>query len=140
MSLTVSERAAGRKFRDSQQAALTVRNDEDPPDLIMPPLVRHVRHECPGYRYNSVSFDFAEHYVFSPAYWVTADGGVFEAGRGEIGKERTFYAEAVGASRFAFVYHEGRCRRCTVTARSATGRVVDPRERAPSQRAVVLSG
>ena len=111
MPLSQTERAAGRDFRRHMQNRLS---ELPEPDIRVPALIRHYRHECPGYRNGtSVSFDIAEQYVLSPEY----------------------PEHGVPAGRFAFIYHEGKCARCGLTARSDSAhRVVDPQERPPSGR------
>jgi hypothetical protein len=112
--LTHAERAAGRAWRSGQDAALHNLNAVLPVNEHPLPYVRHIRHLCPGAGGRSVSFDYAEIYVTSPAL-----------------------EPDIPAGRFAYVYREGRCALCEHTARSLTGRVVDGITRLPSGRKVV---
>lgn len=112
MPVTAPERAAGRLFKAQMEEWLYNRPE---PDIWVPALIRHYRHICPKYRDGTgVSFDIAEVYLTSPPY---PEFGVPEG-------------------RFAFIFHEGRCSRCGLTARSnQQNRVVGVPERPPSGRA-----
>ncbi len=125
-SLTPAQRAAGRWWRDQQQAALDARNTAQPPDESRPPFVRHIRHLCPASQHRSVSFDYTEIYVRSPSLTGQSTGVPGE--------------EIIPAGLFAFIYHEGRCAGCKRTARSRTGRVADGRIRQPVGKVVSRSG
>lgn len=153
--LTTPERSAGRYFRKQMEDRLS---ELPEPDIWVPALIRHYRHECPGYRDGTmgVSFDIAEQYILSPHYVVTGAGEVSQPDDFdcwvscdpdcEIGPSHCWLAHEpshkqgwhghVPGGRFAFIYHEGRCARCGLTARSnQANRVVSTPDRSPSGKA-----
>ena len=77
------------------------------PDIIVSALIRHYRHDCVKQGGRSVNLELREHYTFSP------DG------------------------RFGFIFTEGRCAACGMTARSGDSRLVDTSIRPPAPRAVI---
>lgn len=104
VELTPAEKAAGRAFRDRMQAA-------DAPqlaaaDMVVPVYLAVLRHKCPGRGDISTSLDLIEHYIRSPR-----DG-------------------QVPAGRFAWIFRDGSCRRCGLTARTP-GRLVAADSRPP---------
>lgn len=105
--MTKAEKAAAKAFRDTQRAVLEEKNASDKPQIVVSVLVRHYRHECAARGGKSCGLELREHYAFSPD------------------------------RRFGFVFTEGRCPACGVTARSGAGRLVDPDIRPPADRAVV---
>src|SRR5262249_11814592 len=138
--LTTAERAAGRWWRDLQLTELAALNAARPPMQSPSPFIRHIRHLCPGNNGASISFDFAYTYVTSPRIGVCYCSVIKPVPDELLGKfphEDCAGGELVPAGRFAFVYREGRCALCDLTARSTTGRVVDARERLPTGRKVV---
>jgi hypothetical protein len=106
MSLTSQQRATGRAWRALQEVNLHNLNQVLPPDMVLPPFVRHVRHLCAAANGKSVSFDFAEVYVRCLDVPI------------------------------AYVYHEGQCSGCRLTARSEYGFIVETADRPPSGRIV----
>jgi hypothetical protein len=103
--LTEAEKLAGRMFREASCAALEALWERDPADLTVPVVVRHYRHLCAAQDGKSVSLEVAEVYQVSP------DG------------------------LFAFVYKDGRCKRCRITARSRDWLFFLAAERPPLRRA-----
>lgn len=110
--LTPGEKAAGRELRGEIRAWLARRNAEDPPGMLVPSVLRHVRHDCPDRGGVSTSFGMREKYVLVPA-------------RGGL-----------AAGRLAFIFTEGRCR-CGMSGRSGDVRVVDAYDRPPMGRSVL---
>ncbi len=104
--LTPAEKEAGRAFLTERAAALAARPAVD---MLVPPYIpHHMRHLCPKLG-KSVSFELKEDYSESPGY------------------------EGVPAGRFAWVYREGKCPDCGLSARDE-GRLVDARVRPPLGR------
>ncbi len=99
MSLTETELIAARAFRTAQRAVLQQKNAGEPPDIIVSVFIRHYRHDCAKQGGKSVSLELREHYVLS------------------------------SDRRFGWIFTEGRCPGCGMTARSGTGRLVDPEQR-----------
>jgi hypothetical protein len=136
--LTQSEKIAGRKFRDEAQARLTRSFEEDPPRYKAPNFLSFFRHECPGRKMISTAIELKEVYVFSPAYCVS-DGVTTPVTDGVYPDEGS---ELIPASRFGFIYKEGKCRNsgCGETIRSPAGKFVDAYERPPIQGRVARAG
>ena len=136
--LTHAERSAGKWWRAQRDAELKRLNAEEPVNEHPPPYVRHIRHLCPGIAGRSVSFDYAEVYVTSPALMVSnkLKVQVLDQELAENSPPRKVDA-VILAGRFGYVYREGRCAGCGHTARSLTGRVVDGIERLPTGRKVI---
>jgi hypothetical protein len=135
--LTRSEKLAGRRFRASVAAWLEKLNRDDPPDMTVPPVVRHVRHDCPAKGGTSVSFELREVYIVSPEFWVLL-------GEGDVPEQAMTPGEMLERVKLrpglddydhippgvvAFIYREGKCSACGMTGRSGTGRVADALER-----------
>lgn len=95
------------QFRGIQRRALAVVNESTPPDITVSVFVRQYRHNCPAQGGRSVALELREHYAFSPG------------------------------KRFGFIWTEGRCTPCGMTARSGTGRLVDASVRPPAQHSIV---
>jgi hypothetical protein len=134
VSLTPAELAAARSFRGQQRAALAALEADITADVH----VRCVRHDCAKQGGKSVFLELREHYVWSPEYWVCYCGAV------EPFAEYVFpHKDCQGgkldvpAKRFGWIFTEGRCSACGMTARSSAGRLVDPETRPPSDRAVI---
>jgi hypothetical protein len=129
--LTSSEKLAGRRFRDSAAAWLAQLNRDDPADMTVPPVVRHVRHDCAARGGISVSFELREVYICSPPALVCLCGGVEFSVELEslIPHQKHGGGETVPAGRIAFIYREGKCPACGCTGRSGTGRVADALDR-----------
>lgn len=109
MSLSPAERAAGREWRSARQAFLTALNTDSPPDLSVPCVVRHVRHECAARGGVSKSFEFKEQYELNPEL------------------------PGLAAGTIAWVWTQGKCA-CGTTGRSIDGRIVIVAERPPLRR------
>lgn len=135
-SLTPAEKAAGRTFRDTQQALLLASYRENPPDAVCPPFIRQYRHACEARGFRSVSLELEETYIPSPAYLAEEP----RLGTWEVTKVRTENAreavaramedaiircEIVPPARFGFIIKEGECKACGLTVRSKAGRLVD---------------
>lgn len=129
MSLTPTEKLAGRAFRAKAQSDLLASIASDPPTHQPPNFVRIFRHIC-GKSNNSKAIDLKEVYVKSPAYLVTPDGKATELSTIEMTAD-SMIGEIVPAGRFGFIYKEGHCRPCGQTARSRAGKIVDALERPP---------
>lgn len=114
MSLTPAELAAARGFRAAQRAVLAHR---EPADITVSVFIGNDRHDCPAQGGKSVFLKLREHYVFSPLL-VLPDA-------------------VIPARRFGWIWTEGTCRACGMTARSSSGRLVDPEIRPPSEHALV---
>lgn len=111
MSLTAIEKQAGRLFRDQAQAKLSARCNTEPPTFTVPHFLAVYRHLCPRRQQVSTALELREQYELSPPY-PDLD---------------------VPAGRFGFLYREGKCRFCGLTARSKAGRLVDGWQRPPIQ-------
>jgi hypothetical protein len=136
VTLTPAELAAAKAFRASQRAILEQKNASEPPDITVDVHVHYDRHDCAARGGKSVSLELREHYVFSPEYFVYASlSGPVEAVTRER-KGRPGVA-VIPAKRFGWIWTEGRCPQCGMTARCSRGRLVDPAIRPPSERAVV---
>ena len=79
----------------------------DPPGMTVSVFARQVRHPCAKLDGRSVNLELHEHYAYSPDH------------------------------RFGFIFTQGRCGACGMTARSGDSRLVDPRIRPPAAHAVL---
>jgi hypothetical protein len=144
IELTAAERAAARVFLDDRLAVFR----SLPEVAWQPPVyVHHIRHLCSALA-KSVSFELKEVCQDSPAYVVGKDMTVvrYEGGSPEGTQDMIDAQEEVGlrhlsiigavvpASRFTWIYREGRCPDCKMTARSANGRLADATLRPPLGR------
>lgn len=120
MSLTESEKTAGRWFRDVEQQRLLESFDDAPPTYQVPNFLAHYRHNCEKRRGVSTAMELKEIYIFSPEVHVSGKEVVESGGE-----------ETIPAGRFGFIYKEGRCSGCRQTARSRAGRLVDAYDRPP---------
>jgi hypothetical protein len=137
MSLTPAELAAARAFRGMQRRALDGGRG-GPPDITADVHVRYIRHDCAKQGGKSVSLELREHYVFSPDYHACDCGEVCcPASAHLVECDTCGPVPIVPAKRFGWIFTEGRCSACGMTARSKTGRLVDPAERPPSEHAIV---
>lgn len=109
--LTQTEKTAGLKFLETEQAKLLASFETDPPSYRPLPWHKIYRHECSSRNNISTAIELKEKYIFSPELEV--DG------------------EVIPAQRFGFIFKEGRCRGCGNVARSKTGRFVDAYTRPP---------
>jgi len=139
MQMTPAAQAAARAFRAAQRAALKHANETDPPDLTVSVYVRQVRHLCAAHGGRSVNLELREHYVTSPQYlaWGPPSGAV-RAALPEDWPEQADgpLAGDIPAGLFGFIFTRGRCGACGMTARSSSGRLVDPAQRPPAAKAV----
>jgi hypothetical protein len=137
MSLEPEEKTAGRLFRDAEQSLLDELNAAHPPTYVVPHLLALYRHRCPARDMRSTSLELREVYRASAQIAVETDDGVHTAvwyARWWPGRMSQVDTWIVQAGRFGFIYRDGRCRGCTQTARSATGRLVDGWDRPPIAR------
>jgi hypothetical protein len=137
--LTPAERAAARAFRAAQRAALAAADEKDPPGMSVSVFTRYVRHECAASGGRSVFLELREHYALSPEYGIlgyTPDD--FEALEHEDGQAYPEPCAAiVPAKRFGWIWTQGKCPACGMTARSSAGRLVDPGIRLPGEHAIL---
>jgi hypothetical protein len=147
VSLTPAELAAARAFRGYQRRALEMKDANITADVH----VRYIRHDCAKQGGKSVSLELREHYVWSLEY-ESADLGTPE----RSGPWEAYLADSVPwdelsgrypveqvtvpAKRFGWIFTAGKCQQCGMTARSGTGRLVDPETRPPSEHAIVAGG
>ena len=137
MSLEPEEKAAGRLFRDTEQALLDALNAAQPPTYVVPYVIALYRHRCPARESRSTSLELREVYHASEKIAVETDDGAHTAhwyAAWWPGRAAQVDTWLVQAGRFGFVYRDGRCRGCAQTARSATGRLVDGWDRPPITR------
>lgn len=101
-------------------------------------FIRHDRHDCARKGGKSVFLELKEHYAFSPVY-VVADGVATEQDDPEVlaAISRDSGAQFVSSGRFGWIWTQGRCPACGLTARSAAGRLVDPQIRPPAEHAII---
>ena len=130
--LTEADLRAARAFRRFQRAALAA---SVPPGMTVSVFARQVRHPCAKLGGRSVNLEMHEHYVLSPQYLVWKTGAAVpedwpEQADGPLEAD-------IPAGRFGFIFTQGRCSACGMTARSGDSRLVDPRIRPPSPHAVV---
>jgi hypothetical protein len=131
--VTIAELRAARAFRFAQRGELSAKNAEHPPDLTVSVFVRQVRHACTA-RGGSVNLELREHYVTSPE-WGILDSVAVERAQAGVPAPASGMT-VVPAGRFGFIFTEGHCPACGMTARSSSGRLVDPQERPPAAHAV----
>lgn len=136
MSLTPAELAAARGFRSAQRA---IAERREPPDITVSVLVGNCRHDCPAQDGKSVFLELREHYVFSPELVIWHDPGAGHLAVFEVspGLNPPAGCERIPAKRFGWIWTQGKCRVCGMTARSSSGRLVDPAIRPPAARALV---
>lgn len=134
MLLTDDQKLAGRMFRKQCQDALEASHQDMPPDFIPPPWIKHWRHNCPKRQGRSTSLELKEKYWTSPRIGVcycstvapwTAPEGDFPHEDCQGGRDLT------EAGFFAFIFKEGKCGGCGMTARSRAGRLVVAKDRPP---------
>lgn len=129
--LTPTEKLAGRLFKSTCQLALTEKNEVDPPSIYAHPHLANYRHLCPKKRDISTAAPLREVYVYSPAYWVSADeSGELSAKLAVPGQLSGAEGELIRAGRFGFIYREGGCS-CGSRGRSREGWFVIANQRPP---------
>ena len=138
MSLTPAERRAGRLFRDAQAAVLATLNETEPPGILVTSVLHYVRHNCPSRGGVSTALELKEHYELNPEYWVCYCSVVepfvpyvFPHRDCDGGKPVT------EPGRFGYIWKQGRCPACQLTARSRDGRFVITAERPPDTRSII---
>jgi hypothetical protein len=138
MSLTLAERSAAQVFRYTQRLWLA---KLPPADITVSVFVRNYRHECAARDGKSIYLTLREHYAWSPAYHACGCGEVccpalqHESRLTEC--DNCGPVPVMAAKRFGWIWLQGQCSACGVTARSKTGRLVDPAVRPPSGHAVI---
>lgn len=140
MSLTPVELAAARAFRDMRRQLLA-RGDAD---VTVSVFTANDRHDCAKRGGKSVFLQLREHYAFSPEIVVHSDEGgvggiaVVDDGAGASwAPPEGFEQTVLPPRRFGWIWTEGKCPACGLTARSSSGRLVDPGTRPPGEHAVV---
>lgn len=118
MSLTPSERKAGRLFRDGWLTKLAAM----PPAVPCSPFIREYRHACPAAGGVSVAVRMREHPERSPEYWVCYCSAVAEQGRNFPHEDCQGGRVVAPEGLFVFTWVEGKCPKCSLTARSLQGR------------------
>ena len=134
--LTEADLRAAKEFRRFQRAALAA---SDPPDMTVSVFARQVRHPCAKLDGRSVNLELREHYVLSPEYALYGNADEGWTARPVNPEALDVAADHVvlSAGRFGFIFTQGRCQACGMTARSGDSRLVDPRIRPPSPHAVM---
>lgn len=142
--MTVAELHAARAFREGQRFTLSVKNDNEPPDVTVSVYAGNIRHDCAARGGASVFLEMREHYVPSPCFLACDCGEV--CCQAPAHQSRVVECDNCGpvplvpAGLFAFIWTRGRCAACGLTARSGSGRLVDTRLRPPARRAVLAAG
>jgi hypothetical protein len=133
-ALTDAERAAARVFLDDRVAVFRAL----PEVTWQPPVyVHHIRHLCSALA-KSISFELKEVCQDSPRYAACGCGSASTSGSLD-GVHSLLLPDCSGAvtvqaGRFTWIYREGRCPDCKMTARSANGRLADATLRPPLGR------
>ena len=131
MPLSAGEKRAGRAFRDACQAVLDARNEKEPPGVLALPLWRVVRHECPAAGGASIGITLRETCEPSPEYWACYCGGIgtwswqfphWDCDGGKV---------VVAGGRFTWIWKEGKCPACGLTARTGHGHFIVTADRLP---------
>jgi hypothetical protein len=131
MTLTPSEKQAGRAFRDASQAVLDALNEASPPHEFALVFWRVVRHECRTADGASIGVSLREHREESPEYWVCYCGTVAPFNPEVFPHDDCDGGKVIAAGgRFAWTWKEGKCSGCGWTARARTGRCVPVADRA----------
>lgn len=137
MSLTGTQKAAGRHFRDARRGVLSQLNQEQPPDGHALAFWRVYRHDCQAHGGVSIGIDLHEHYEPSSPYWVCYCGRV-EPGSPDFPHRDCDGGKPVTAEGFfAFIWKDGQCPDCGLAVRSKDGRLVLSADRPPAEVRVV---
>ncbi len=131
MPLTAEEKAVGRAFRDACQAPLDARNEADPPGVLVLPLWRVVRHECPAAGGASIGITLRETCERSPEYRACCCGAVEPTGRYFPHPDCDGSKVVAAGGRFAWTWKEGKCSGCGLTARAGHGHFIVCADRLP---------
>lgn len=137
MSLTDTQKTAGRMFRDARRSALFGLNQAQPPAGHALALWRVYRHDCPAHGGISIGIDLHEHYEASPLYWVCYCGSVGPAGSDVPHRDCDGGRVVTPEGFFAFIWKDGQCPDCGLTVRSRDGRLVLGADRPPAEVRVV---
>ncbi len=137
--LRPDEKVAGRAFRDEEEFLLLRYNQEQPPSFVVPVFIGVYRHNCAGRGGRSTELALTERYVLSPAFEVV-DIGNQRVARHIVEGSHPEGSVIVPEGRFAFLYREGTCRSCGLTARSESGRLIEAEERPPIHGWATRSG
>lgn len=138
--MTPAEIAAARQFRSMRRIMLEDLHAAGP-NLVVSVFTRYVRHECAARGGVSGALELKEHYAYSPAYLVE-ENVVSVAGKlvdPDVlrGISRVAGGEFIEPGRFGWIWTQGKCPACQLTALSAAGRLVDPEERPPAEHAII---
>jgi hypothetical protein len=128
-----AEKLAGRWFKAQMDAYLDRLNAEDPPNFVVPEVLRNPRHDCAHRGGVSTSFKMAEIYVTSPEIWICYCSAAGLMGPDFPHDDCQGGVVAAPEARFGFLYSEGRCR-CGIHGRSPSGRITDAYDRPPIGR------
>jgi hypothetical protein len=130
--LSEADLRAARSFREAQRELLAAK---DPADITVSVFVRQVRHACAKLDGRSVNLELREHYVLSPQYAIygSADEGWSVHPVSPEAMDVAADHVLLRAGQFGFIFTEGRCTACGMTARSGDSRLVDPRIRPPAR-------
>ena len=135
--MTPCDIAVAREFRRVRRAELA-RLHEAGPDLTVSVLVRYERHDCAAKGGRSVFLELREHYAYSPAYHYCDCGQVCRPAAAHLVEcDRCGPVPLTDGKRFGWIWTQGRCPSCGLTALSRTGRLVDPAERPPAEHAII---
>ena len=145
--MTPAELAAARAFRLRQLDWFGPVSDRRPVDVRVSVFIRCYRHDCAKQGGKSVFLELREHYARSPEMVVFFDErrplsiAFVDDGAGPEFAEQIrtegIFNEVIPAGRFGFIWTEGKCSVCGLTARSSAGRLVDPAIRPPAEHAIV---
>ena len=137
MTLTPDEKTAGRLFKAASQAVLDKLNAESPPESIRLAMVfwRVVRHVCPEAGDASIGITLRERYAPSPEYRACYCSKIDRTDIDRDFPHRDCDGSKVvaRAGLFAWIWKEGRCSGCGLTARTKAGRFVIAADR-PAER------
>lgn len=132
--LTPAEITAASEFRARQRELL---GQLPAPDITVSVHVRQYRHECAARGGRSHFLELKEHYAFSPVLMICYCGVAGEPSPYFPHDDCAGKTVTVPARRFGFIWTQGRCPACQVTARSVAGRLVDVGLRPPAEHAVI---
>lgn len=132
--MTPAELAAARAFRTvrrEQLASLAA-------DITVSVYIRNDRHDCAAKGGKSVFLELREHYAYSPAYHACDCGEVCCPATAHLVEcGNCGPAPILPEKRFGWIWTQGRCPACGLTARSSAGRLVDPEVRPPAEHAII---
>lgn len=125
MPLTLTEKSAGKAFREQCQELLS----GIPAAALCSPFIPWYRHQCRDSETEGTwAMHLREHWWLSPQYQVPGEWGQWKSARP---------VETVREGLFAFVFRQGTCSRCRLRVRSGTGRLVLAEHVPPGKGAIV---